>query len=291
MTHKQPIRKTIFDWVLLVLACALYSLAVDWFFVSGTLAFGGLTGVAIILNRLVPIIPIGLLYLILNIPGFLLSLRHLGRSFIFRSLIASAIISLFMDLFGTLFVFPELEPLLSCIYGGLALGVSMGVIFLKGASTGGTDVIVRLLKLKFSWIPIGRLVLILDLFIITTYALVFSVLDGALYGLLALYINAQVIDAVIYGLDRAKIAYIISEQAEDIAQRITRKLERGVTLLPGKGAFSKAEKTVLLCAFKRNQIIPLKREVQEIDPNAFIIVCDAYEVLGEGFETGGRSAL
>jgi uncharacterized membrane-anchored protein YitT (DUF2179 family) len=167
----------------------------------------------------------------------------------------------------------------------------MGVIFLKSASTGGTDVIVRLLKLKFSWIPIGRLVLILDLFIITTYALVFSVLDGALYGLLALYINAQVIDAVIYGLDRAKIAYIISEQAEDIAQRITRRLERGVTLLPGKGAFSKAEKTVLLCAFKRNQIIPLKREVQEIDPNAFIIVCDAYEVLGEGFETGGRSAL
>jgi uncharacterized membrane-anchored protein YitT (DUF2179 family) len=142
MTHKQPIQKTIYDWVLLVLACALYSLAVDWFFVSGDLAYGGLTGVAIILNRLVTFFPIGLLYLILNIPGFLLSLRNLGKSFIIRSLIASALISLFMDLFETLFVFPQLEPLLSCIYGGLALGVSMGVIFLKGASTGGTDVIV-----------------------------------------------------------------------------------------------------------------------------------------------------
>jgi uncharacterized membrane-anchored protein YitT (DUF2179 family) len=116
-------------------------------------------------------------------------------------------------------------------------------------------------------------------------------LDSALYGLVALYVNTQVIDAVIYGLDRAKIAYIISAQAETIAQTITRKLERGVTLLQGKGAFSKTDKTVLLCAFKRNQIISLKREVQEIDPDAFIIVCDAYEVLGEGFGNRKREAL
>lgn len=276
---------------MIILACALYSLAVNWFFVTGDLAYGGLTGVAIILNRLFRILPVGILFLILNIPGFLLSLRHLGRSFVIRSLFTSALISLFMTLFERLFVLPSLEPLLSCIYGGLALGVSMGILFLHGASTGGTDVLVRLIRVKFKRIPLGKLVLILDLVIISAAALVFGTLNSALYGLVALYLNAQVIDAVIYGLDKAKIAYIISGQAESIAIAITQKLDRGVTLLQGKGAYSKEDKTVLLCAFKRNQILSLKREVQAIDPNAFIIVCDAYEVLGQGFENTKRDAL
>jgi uncharacterized membrane-anchored protein YitT (DUF2179 family) len=196
-----------------------------------------------------------------------------------------------MDLSERFLVLPKLDPLLSCIYGGLALGVSMGVIFLNGASTGGTDVIVRLIKLKLTWIPLGKLVLILDLIIVSASALVFGNLSSALYGLVALYVNAQVIDAVIYGLDRAKFAYIISGQAEVIAQAITQKLDRGVTLLKGTGSFSREDKTVLLCAFRRNQIITLKREVQGIDPNAFIIVCDAYEVLGEGFRNRKREAL
>jgi uncharacterized membrane-anchored protein YitT (DUF2179 family) len=274
-----------------VFACALYSLAVEWFFVTGGLAYGGLTGIAILLNRLFPLLSVGVLFLLLNVPGFLLSLRRLGGSFLFRSLVASALISLFMDLTERFLVLPKLDSLLSCIYGGLALGLSMGGIFLNGASTGGTDIIVRLIKLKLPWIPSAKLVLLRALIIISVSALVFGNLSSALYGLVALYVNAQVIDAVIYGLDRAKFAYIISGRAEAIAQAITRKLDRGATLLQGTGAFSNADRTVLLCAFRRNQIISLKREVQAIDPDAFIIVCDAYEVLGEGFRNRKREAL
>ena len=141
----------------------------------------------------------------------------------------------------------------------------------------------RLLKLKLAWLPMGKLLLGVDLVVIVSVALAFRSLESALYGLVSLYISTLVMDGVLYGLDNAKVAYIISDKPEVLIEAITRDLERGVTILHGEGGWSGTEKRVLLCAFKQRQIVGLKRTVKELDPDAFLIVCQAHEVLGDGF--------
>lgn len=196
-----------------------------------------------------------------------------------------------IDIVASIYTFSPMEPLLASLYGGLLLGVSYGVIFRHGGSTGGVDIAARLLKLRFSYLPIGRLILVLDLVIIAVSAVVFGTVDSALYGLVALYISTILMDFVLYGMNKAKFAYIISDLSDEIASAITQGLSRGVTILEGKGAYSGTEKKVLLCAFKKHQIMDLKRTVKEIDPNAFLIVSEAYEVLGVGFEEYKKNAI
>ena len=157
------------------------------------------------------------------------------------------------------------------------------MVFLQGATTGGTDLIARLLKLPLPWLPVGKLLMAVDLLVIVAVALAFRTLDTALYGVISLYISTLVMDGVLYGLDNAKMAYIISESPEEIAAAIMQDMERGVTILKGQGAWSGQDKQVLLVAFKQRQIVQMKRIVKERDPAAFLIVCEAHEVLGDGF--------
>ena len=163
------------------------------------------------------------------------------------------------------------------------MGGSLGIVFLQGATTGGTDLIARLMKLKLAWLPMGKLLLIIDLLVIVAVAVSFRNFSSALYGLVALYISTIVMDGVLYGLDNARVAYIISDKYQAITDAIIHDMDRGVTILHGEGAWSGAEKRVLLVAFKQRQIVALKRTVKEIDPTAFLIVCEAHEVLGDGF--------
>ena len=148
---------------------------------------------------------------------------------------------------------------------------------------GGTDLAARLLKLKLAWLPMGKLLMAVDLVVIVLVALAFQALETMLYGLVALYISSIAMDGVLYGLDNAKVAYIISDRNDEISRSIVEDLDRGVTILQGQGAYTGAEKKVLLCAFKQREIASIKNLVKEIDPAAFLIVCPAHEVLGEGF--------
>ena len=159
----------------------------------------------------------------------------------------------------------------------------MAVVFKAGATTGGTDLIARLLKLKLSWLPMGRLLMGIDLAVILAVAAVFGTLKAAMYGLVALYICSIVMDGVLYGMDNAKVAYIISDKNKEISDVLVKDLDRGVTVLHGQGAYTGAEKDVLMCAFKQREITAIKQAVKGVDPAAFLIVCDAHEVLGEGF--------
>ena len=152
-----------------------------------------------------------------------------------------------------------------------------------GSTTGGTDLLARLLKLKLAWLPMGKLLLSLDLVVIVLVAVVFGELDTALYGTVAMYISSLVLDGVLYGLDTAKVAYIISDRNDTICRTLVHDLDKGVTILPGTGAYSGQDKKVLLCAFKQREIAAIKAAVKELDPDAFLIVCNAHEVLGEGF--------
>ena len=269
----------------------LNSLFFNWFYVTNHIAYGGITGIAQIINRVVGFPPIGVLIILFNIPLFLLGWRFFGGVMLLNSLITMVTSSLSIDFFGAFLQFEPVEPLLACIYGGLANGATMGIILRQGGSFGGSDLGARLLKLHFQWLPMGRLMLALDLTIISISALTAGDLDQALYGLVALYVSTLAMDNVIYGLDKSDVAYIISDQYSLIAAAIIQKLDRGITLLQGHGAWSGDVKQVVMVAVKRRQVIQLKQLVKDIDPNAFLIVCSAHEVLGSSFHIYQKNEL
>ena len=251
-------------WI--TLASAVFALGFDWCYVPNQITLGGMTGLGQIIHAIVPAIPVGSAVIALNLPLFLLGWRLLGWKLLASSLFATAATSLGVDLLAACYSFPPMDPMLASVFGGALIGLSLGMVFLQGATTGGTDLIARLLKLRFGHLPMGTLVMAVDLVVIALAALAFHSLSSALYGLVSLYISSLVIDRVLYGLDNAKV-------------------DRGVTILRGAGAWSGEAKDVLMCAFKQKQIVALKRAVKETDPSAFLIVCDAHEVLGQGFHS------
>ena len=279
----ERIRKVLWPALMITAASAVYALGFVWCYVPNGIAFGGLTGVAQIINRLLPVLPIGVTVIVLNVPLFLLGWKFIGGRLLVSSLYAMFLSSVFIDLLTPLCDWPTMEPLLACIFGGLLVGASLGLVFRQGATTGGTDLLARLLKLKLAWLPMGRLLMGIDLAVILAAAAAFQTLYAALYGLVALYVSTIVMDGVLYGLDTAKVAYIISDKNKEICNTSVRDLDRGVTILRGQGAYTGADKDVLMCAFKQREIAAIRAAVKEIDPAAFLIVCNAHEVLGEGF--------
>ena len=260
-------------------ASAVFALGFDWCYVPNQITLGGMTGLGQIIHAIVPAIPVGSAVIALNLPLFLLGWKLLASS-----LFATAATSLGVDLLAACYSFPPMDPMLASVFGGALIGLSLGMVFLQGATTGGTDLIARLLKLRFGHLPMGTLVMAVDLVVIALAALAFHSLSSALYGLVSLYISSLVIDRVLYGLNPAKMALIISDQWREVADTLLAQ-DRGVTILRGAGAWSGEAKDVLMCAFKQKQIVALKRAVKETDPSAFLIVCDAHEVLGQGFHS------
>ena len=271
------------DYLWITLGSVIYSISFNWFYVPNQIGFGGLTALGMILNHFSPVIPIGTVVLVLNIPLFLLGWKFLGWRTLVSSLFAMTATSLLVDLIAALYTFPAMDPMLAAIFGGVLLGVSMGMIFSKGATTGGTDLISRLLKLPFAWLPMGKIIMVVDLVMLLATAAAFQSVNSAMYGIIALYISTVVMDSMLYGLDKSKVSYIITATPRIMAEEIDRQLGRGVTFLRGEGSFSGKEKLVLMCAFKQRQIVPLKALVHELDQDAFLIVCEAHEVLGQGF--------
>lgn len=281
--NAQSAKKLLTSYAWITVGSLLYALAFDWFYAPNQIALGGITGLGQAIHTYIPFLSVGLFVLLVNIPLFLLGWRFIGGHLLASSLYAMALSSVAMDGLNWLFPFPATDPMLAAVCGGALLGLAAGLIFSKGATTGGTDLIARLLKLKLTWLPLGKLLMAVDLAIIVAVALAFRSLDSALYGLVSLYITTRVMDGVLYGLDTARMAYIVSAYPEKTAAAIMADLERGVTILNGQGAWSGETKQVLLVAFKQRQIVRLKRIVKELDPDAFLIVCEAHEVLGAGF--------
>lgn len=288
---KTTFSRMVWDYIWIALGAVLYSVSFDWFYVPNQIGFGGLTALGMILNHLSPAIPIGTVVLVLNIPLFLLGWKLLGGRTLVSSLFAMAATSVLVDLIAALYTFPPMDPMLAAVFGGVSLGISLGMIFSKGATTGGTDLIARLLKLPFAWLPIGKLLLAVDLSMLLAVSIAFRSMESAMYGIISLYISTLVMDGVLYGMDRSKVAYIVTARPQEVAAEIDRQMDRGATFLHGEGSFSREEKLVLMCAFKQKQIVPLKALVHELDPEAFLIVCDAHEVLGQGFRRYQKNDL
>ena len=275
-------RETVKKYAFITLCCVPFALAFNAFYAPNGLTCGGFTGIGQIVNHFLPFAPVGTVTFLLNLPLFLLGLKRHGRSFLLSSLYATAVSSLFVDLLAAVWTFPPMEPLLACIYGGVILGVSLGGLLRYETTTGGTELGARLLLPRFPHLPIGKICLVMDLAVIASYAVVFGSVLNALYGGVALYLTTVVMDMVVYGGRAAKVAYVISQENDAISQALLEK-DMGVTILPARGAYTGTERPVLLVAIRRREITAVKALVKELDPDAFLIVCDAREVLGEGF--------
>lgn len=282
MNTKHSVKHFFYETFIIVLGCAVFAVGFDACVAPNHFSIGGMTGIAQIINALVPVLPVGALIIALNVPLFILGWILLGKKALLKSLIAMILSSAMLDGLAMVYTFPPMDPMLASVYGGVLLGASMGILMLVNTTTGGTELGARLLKFPFPHLPIGKLCLIIDVVVVSAYAAVFHSILNAMYGIIALYIASIVMDYIIYGTRTAQVAYIISEKEEAITEKLL-EMDRGVTLLDGEGAYHKNKRRVILCAMKRNQIVPVKLAVKEIDPDAFVIVCKANEVLGEGF--------
>ncbi len=261
---------------------ALFSLGFVLFLDPHGFNGGGISGVAQIVSHLVGVGSVGFWTVLINIPLFIFGGIRMGKKFFFGSLLGLGAITGAMELF-TLLPIPECEPLLACIYGGSLAGLGLGLVIAVGASTGGSDIIVRLLKRKWRNVPIGTITMGFDVLVIVLTGIAFGDVRNSLYTGLTVFICGKVLDVVVYSFDYSKVALVISEKYEEISHQVMAKLERGVTLLHGEGGYSGNKKQVILTAVKRYQLAELKQLVVDIDPDAFVIVQEAHQVLGDGF--------
>ncbi len=280
-----------FGWIATtVLGCAIFALGFDLFLLANELNTGGVSGLSMVIRELLGFGSVGVIQLVINVPLFLLGGIKIGRKFFVGSFLGLVSSSLFIDLFSAITP-PQTEPLLGALYGAALCGVGVGMVFAGGASTGGSDILVRLLKLKYRNVPVGRINLFIDLAVALLTGLVFRDVSKTLYTGITVFITAQVVDAVIYRFDYSKVALIITGEYEQVAKQIGDKLHRGTTFLYGQGAYSGKDTKVVLTAVKRQQLAELKELVTRIDPNAFIIVQEAHQVLGDGFARYSKDSL
>ena len=273
-----------------IVGSAIFALGFSLFLQPNDLNAGGISGLAMIVVEVLGIGTVGALSILINLPLFILGGLKIGKRFFAGSLLGMVLSSLLIDAFSVISM-PKTEPLLAVLYGGVICGIGLGLVFVNGASTGGSDILVRLLKLKYRNVPIGQISMIFDAIVVVLTGMVFHDITKALYTGVTVYLSGKVVDAVVYNFDYSKVALIISKEYETIAREIGLKLDRGATFLHAEGSYSHTPTKVVLAAVKKQQLAELKELVVEIDPNAFIIVQEAHQVLGDGFSRYTKDSL
>lgn len=273
-----------------LVGCLLFGLGFNLFLVPNGLNAGGISGLSMVVISFTKLGTVGLLTALVNIPLFAIAGKRIGKKFFCYSLIGMLFNALSIDTLALLPA-PETEPLIGALYGGALCGLGLGIVFSVGASTGGSDIIIRLLKLRFQNVPIGVITMVFDLSVAALTGLAFRDVSCMLYSGVAIFVSGRVMDVVVYSFDYSKVALIISREHDAIAQMVTQRLKRGVTYLQGEGYYSRKDTKVILTAIKRHQLAELKAKVVEIDPDAFVIVQEAHQVLGDGFSRYSKDAL
>ena len=266
-------------YVQILLGCVLGAAAYPMFLIPNAIAPGGVTGVATVLNSLFQW-PVGTTSLVMNVPLFIIGYQSMGRVFAFRSLVATIVFSLLIDWMPL----PMLthDMLLGSLFGGALMGVGLGLILRGSATTGGSDMIARMVHSRFPHISVGAFLFFID-FCVVLAAGFFITAESALYAFISIYIGSRVIDAVVEGFDRQKACYIITAQTETVKDKLMNELGRGLTIINAKGGFRGDDRPLLLCIVSAQEVARLKSIVRMEDERAFVFITDAHEVLGEGF--------
>lgn len=271
------------QWFWLIAGSVLSALAYDLFLIPHSIVPGGAGGVAMVLNRLVHL-PVGATVIVLNVPLFLLGVWKLGRTYGAKSVLGMALSSLLIDFFA--YVVPLRpatdNPVLASIFGGLTLGVGLGLVFRGGGSTGGSDIVGMVLN-RTTNLSTGTAILLIDALVISAAGVAFHSFELALYGYLNLYLSTRAIDLVLEGLSYTRALFVVSDRPEAIAAAVTQQLNRGATVLAATGAFSGIERGLVFSVMSRREIVRARDIIRETDPGAFVVITDVYEVLGEGF--------
>ena len=279
---KYNIKEFFIDILVFIVASSAFSIGINCFLAHNNILNGGFTGIATILNYLFEI-PIGAAIFVMNTPLLLIAFKKLGAKFVFRTFLVIAISSVIIDLGAFLPVYKN-DLLLSSIFGGVLSGLSLGIIFMRNATTGGVDIIARLIKIQHPHITLGKSIFILDVIVIIAGGIVYGTFESMLYATISIFVSAQALDYIIYGISRGAMIMIISEKNDEIRNMIINDFNRGVTILKAQGGYSNQDKNVLLCACYDNQAHKLIKKIKSTDENAFFIVTQSKQILGNGFK-------
>ena len=277
--RKNPaVAERFFSYAQILVGALIGGAAYPLFMTPNRIAPGGITGIATILNHLLSW-PVGAVSLVLNIPLFLIGYRAMGRIFAFRSLVATIFFSIFIDL--PLRPITN-DPLLGALYGGVMLGAGLGLIMRGGATTGGSDMVARMVHKRFQFISVGSFLFAIDCAVVISAGFLIGTSE-ALYALINIFLSAKVMDVVIIGFSSNKACFVMSSRWKEISDRILHDMDRGVTQLTARGAYTGTERPTLLCVISRSEIMAFKRILREEDENAFVIIVEAHEAIGDGF--------
>lgn len=267
----------------------MYALAVSLFVTPLKFAAGGVTGLGILVNYLVPFISTGTFVFVANIPLFIIAWRKFGFRFIARTVFSTALMSGFIDIISyfanryDLFFHGE-EKLVGAIFGGIIAGAGLGVVFLGGATTGGLDILARLLRLKFPHFSVGKLILICDFVVVVLSGFVYKSVESVLYSIIIIFLSSIAVDYVVAGRSHSKLMFIMTDSYEQVTKDIIAVCGRGVSIIPAQGGYTGQDRKLLMCVVRAHEVSRVRSVVASYDKQPFIIITDSSEVLGQGFK-------
>jgi uncharacterized membrane-anchored protein YitT (DUF2179 family) len=277
------VKESILDNLIWFAGCALFAAGISIFAVPNDIAQSGVTGLAIIVNHLLHT-PVGLTNFVLNIPLIILAWIFLGWKFVGKTLWVTIVLSVMLDVLGHFLPAYSGDKLLASLFCGVITGAGLALVFMRGATTGGTDILALLFRKKWPHISMGRVILVADVFIVFTAAVVYRSVESALYAAIVIFVSTRVIDYVLYGTGNGKMLMVVTDFPTEISQAITTELKRGVTIMPVKGGYTGDHKSMLMCAVRSSEVSNINKIIWRFDPNPFIIICEAGEIIGEGFK-------
>ncbi len=271
------------DFAFDLIGAISYGVGLLMFVQPNQIAMTGAAGVAVLINHLTGF-PIGIGSFLVNVPLLVLAFIFLGKHFTVRTLITTAIFSFMIDIIKPFVPTYTKDPILACLFGAVLIGFGVVLIYMRGSTSGGTDIVCRLAQLRFPYMSMGKLTAIVNSVIIISAMIIYRSLESGLYALVVVVAQSFVIDAILYGADKGKLVYIISDKAKEISKSIIKDVNRGCTLLNATGAFTEQERQVAMCVVRAQQFFKLKEVIMQIDPTAFIIVTDSNDIIGQGFK-------
>lgn len=286
MKQKQVVKK-IFRYIFITFTAALYAVGIALFLNPNNLAPGGISGIAIILKKMFPGLPgVGMLILLINIPILAVGIKKFGIKFILSTMYSLIVSSVLIDILPIVFNVNGVtdNKMLASVIGGATFGLGMGLMFRLDTTTGGLDIIVKIIKQKKPHLKTGQIYFLLDVVILAASAMAFKDVEVALYAAIAIYVSTVVMDRAIYGGDEATLVYIISEKRELIARRMMKEVNVGATMIQAKGAYSNETTEVIMCVMKKQTLVKVRNILKQTDSGAFMIVSSANEVFGQGFK-------